>query len=85
MNSFTFVNNEFFYLLIIPVAILIWYILKYKSVSSNILFSDINSISKIITLKQRLRHIPFLLKTIASVLLILAIARPQSSTNWELI
>ena len=83
MDNYTFVNSEFFYLLIIPIAILIWYALKYKSYSSNILFSETNSISRIITLKQRLRHLPYLLKAIASVLLVIAIARPQSSSNWE--
>ncbi|MDA0890112.1 MAG: VWA domain-containing protein [Bacteroidetes bacterium] len=64
-------------------AILIWYILKYKFVSSTILFSDTHSISKTITLKQRLRHLPYLLKIIATALLIIAIARPQSTANWE--
>jgi Ca-activated chloride channel family protein len=83
MNNYTFVNSEFFYLLIVPIAILIWHILRYKFNSSNILFSDTNSISKRITLKQRLRHLPYLMKIIASVLLIIAIARPQSSANWE--
>ena len=83
MSNYTFVNREFFYLLIIPIAILIWYILKYKFVSSTILFSDTHSISKTITLKQKLRHLPYLLKIIAAALLIIAIARPQSTANWE--
>ena len=83
MSNYIFVNREFFYLLIIPIAILIWYILKYKFVSSTILFSDTHSISKTITLKQRLRHLPYLLKIIATALLIIAIARPQSTANWE--
>ena len=83
MSNYTFVHREFFYLLIIPIAILIWYILKYKFVSSTILFSDTHSISKTITLKQRLRHLPYLLKIIATALLIIAIARPQSTANWE--
>ena len=83
MDNYTFVNNEFFYLLIIPILILIWYALKYKSYPSNILFSETTSVSNIVTLKQRLRHLPFLLKSIASVLLIIALARPQSSSNWE--
>ena len=83
MNNYTFVNSEFFYLLIIPIGILIWHIIKYKSNTSTILFSDTNSISKTTTLKQKLKNLPYLLKIAASVLLIIAIARPQSSTNWE--
>tara|TARA_B100001250_G_scaffold204649_2_gene175636 strand:+ start:10104 stop:10946 length:843 start_codon:yes stop_codon:yes gene_type:complete len=34
-------------------------------------------------MKQKLRHVPYLLKIIASALLIIAITRPQSSINWE--
>ena len=83
MNNYTFVNSEFFYLLLIPLAILIWYILKHKSISSVILFSNTQSIKTKPTKKQRLRHLPYLLKIIALVLLIIAIARPQSSTNWQ--
>ena len=83
MLNYTFINPEFFYLLVIPILILCWYIIKNKSISSNILFSDTNSISKEKTFKQRVRHLPYLLKIIASILLIVAIARPQSSINWE--
>lgn len=83
MTNYTYINSEFFWLLIIPIIILIWYILKHKYISINILFSDTKSISKISTTKQRLRHLPYLMKIIASVLLIIAITRPQSSINWE--
>tara|TARA_B100000902_G_scaffold395452_1_gene454060 strand:- start:1060 stop:2049 length:990 start_codon:yes stop_codon:yes gene_type:complete len=83
MNNLTFVNIEYLFLLTIPIVIIFWYILKHKSTSANMLFSDTDAISKDITLKQRLRHIPFILKNIALVLLIIALARPQSSTNWE--
>lgn len=83
MSNYTFVNSEFFYLLILPIGILIWYALKHKNISSSILFSNTESISKEPTIKQRLRHLPYLLKIIAVALLIIAIARPQSSINWE--
>lgn len=83
MNNYTFVNSELFYLLIIPIGILIWYGLKYKSLNANILFSETKSISREKTIKQRLRHIPYLLKIIAAILLIIAISRPQSSSNWQ--
>ena len=83
MINHTFVNNELLFLLIFPLIILIWYILKNKNINSNILFSDTGLISNRTTLKNRLRHLPYLLKIIASVLMIFAIARPQSSSNWD--
>ena len=83
MSNYSFLNIESFYHLVIPLSILIWYILRYKSTSNAILFSNTQSINTKPTIKQKLRHLPYLLKIISSVLLIIAIARPQSSTNWE--
>ena len=83
MANYTFVNSEFFYLLVLPLAILIWYALKHKRSSSTILFSGTEAINTKPTIKQRLRHLPFIVKSIAAALLIVAMARPQSSTNWE--
>ena len=83
MSNYTFVNSEFFYLLILPLVILVWYAFKHKTTSAAIVFSTADSIRKTPTLKQRLRHLPYGLKITASILLIIALARPQSSTNWE--
>ncbi len=83
MHNYTFLNSELLYLIIVPVIILIWYALKNQQTNSNILFSDTDSINIKTTLKQKLRHTPYLLKIIASILLIIAISRPQSSINWE--
>ncbi len=83
MHNYTFLNSELLYLIIVPVIILIWYALKNQQTNSNILFSDTDSINIKTTLKQKLRHTPYLLKIIASILLIVAISRPQSSINWE--
>jgi len=83
MSNYTFINPEFFYLLILPLVILVWYAFKHKTTSSTIVFSATDSIRKDPTLKQRLRHLPYGLKIIATTLLIIALARPQSSTNWE--
>ncbi|MGY8979260.1 MAG: vWA domain-containing protein [Flavobacteriales bacterium] len=81
--SNNFVNPEYFYLLIIPLVYSIWFFIKNKSVDAKIIFSDISAINKEKTTKVFLRNLPNILKIIASIFLILAIARPQSSTNWE--
>ena len=83
MANYTFVNIEFFYLLVLPLALLIWYGLKHKSKNSTILFSGTEAIDTKPTIKQQLRHLPFVLKIAALTLMIIALARPQSSTNWE--
>ena len=74
MSNYTFINPEFFYLLILPLVILVWYAFRHKTTSSAIVFSAADSISKNPTLKQRLRHLPYGLKIIATTLLIIALA-----------
>ena len=83
MNNFIFINTEFFFLLLIPIALFIWYFFKSKKNTSEIIFSDLHSLEKIKTIKNQLIHLPHLFKICALILLIIALARPQSSTNWE--
>lgn len=88
MNSLMLFFNslkdpQFLFLLIIPFGISLWYFFKNKSISNNINFSNINRDNYTKTLKERLRHLPFILKIISSILLIIALARPQSTTKWE--
>ena len=83
MNNYLFINQEFFYLLIIPFVYTIWYFFKTKNINSEILFSNLDPLNKTKTLKNKLRKLPQILNIIAICLLIIALARPQSSTNWE--
>ena len=83
MNNYLFINPEYFYLLIIPVVYSIWYFFKRRNINSEILFSNLGSLNKTKTLKNRLRDLPQIFNILAICLLIVALARPQSSTNWE--
>ena len=83
MGKYIFINSEFLYLLIIPCGILIWYLIKSNKIQNTILFPHTKSISKKISFKTRLRHLPYLLKIIALTSIIFGLARPQSSINWE--
>jgi len=83
MSNSNFINPEYFYLLIFSLAFTIWYFIKKDSFDAKLMFSDTNAFTKAKTVRLYLRHLPMLLKIIASIFLIIAIARPQSSTNWE--
>ena len=83
MNNYLFINSEFFYLLIIPFVYTIWYFFKKRNINSEILFSNLGPLNTTKTLKSKLRSLPQILNIIAICLLIIALARPQSSTNWE--
>lgn len=83
MTNIAFVNPEYFYLLLLVPAIGTWYFLQRKSIQSDILFSDTSGIRNKKTIKNHLIHLPFLLKLLAVAFLIIAMARPQSTSSWE--
>ena len=83
MNNFSFVNSELLILLIIPIIILIWNHIKKSKNKSSIEFSNTESLQSLTSVKTKFKNIPYYLKLVASSLLVIAIARPQSSTKWE--
>ena len=83
MNNFSFVNSELLILLIIPIIILIWNHIKKSKIKSSIEFSNTESLQSLTSVKTKLKNIPYYLKLVAFSLLVIAIARPQSSTKWE--
>ncbi len=83
MSEFNFMDIEYFYLLIFPITILVWYFFKNNETFSHVKFSSIDKKTITNTLRSKLRHLPFILKIFASIFLIIALARPQSSINWQ--
>lgn len=73
--------NLLWFLLIVPLAI-VWYVLRHKKQDAAVRFSDLNGFAKLPkTWKAYLRHLLFALKVVALALLIVALARPQSSST----
>ncbi len=84
MNNITFANPSLLFLLLLIVPIIVWYVLKYKKTHASIQVSTIKSIGKDhITYKHILRHVVFAFKVIALALIIVAMARPQSTLSWK--
>ena len=83
MSEINFMDIEYFYLLIFPITILVWYFFKNNVTFSHVKFSSIDRNTITNTLRSKLRHLPFILKIFASIFLIIALARPQSSINWQ--
>lgn len=81
-NNITFANPLFLYLLIIVPLLIIWYFFRNRHQHSALRISDASSVSSVrSSWKVYLRHFPFALRMIALALLLVAFARPQSSTN----
>lgn len=80
----TFHNPKYLLLLLILVPLIYWYIKElYKSDASLQISSHRNLASYPQSLRIKLMHLPFALRVLAAVLLIIAIARPQATNSWR--
>ena len=81
-DNIEFANPKLLWLLLLVPALIVWYILRHKKQEAALNFSDLKGMAKLPkTWKAYLRHILFALKMAALALLIVAIARPQSSST----
>ncbi len=84
MNEITFANPGFLYLLAILIPLIIWYLLKLKDSQATLQVSSIKGFGKAPrTWKHILKHGMFVLRVIAIALLIIVLARPQSTDRWQ--
>ena len=80
----TFANPAYFLLLLLLIPYIVWYILRGRRsepsmrVSSTRMYATMPK-----SYKVYLRHAPFVLRMIALALLIVVLARPQSTDHWQ--
>ncbi len=80
----TFHNPEYLLFLLLLIPMIVWYIWEMQKSDASLQISshqDLKLYTK--TLKVRMRHLPFILRIIGLVFLIIAIARPQKSDKWK--
>ena len=81
-ENIEFANPKLLWLLLLVPLAIIWYILRHKKQEASVNFSDLKGMVKLSkTWKAYLRHLLFALKMAALALLIVALARPQSSST----
>ena len=79
MNEIHFANPNLLWLIFIVVPMLAYYIYRTIQGGATIQISSIKSVNEIgRTYKYYLRHLPFILRVCAVILLIVALARPQN-------
>lgn len=79
-----FANIEYLFLLLLLIPYIVWYILKHKKNNATLQMSDTNIYSDIKkSYKIYLLHAPFILRIIVLSLVILILARPQTTNNWK--
>ena len=81
-ENIEFANPKLLWLLLLVPLAIVWYILRHKKQEASVNFSDLKGMVKLPkTWKAYLRHLLFALKMASLALLIVALARPQSSST----
>lgn len=84
MGRIVFENPEYLFLLLLLVPAIVWYVLKQKSNNATLKISSFKGFEGSgKSYKFYLRHVPFALRILALSLVIVVIARPQSSNSWQ--
>jgi Ca-activated chloride channel family protein len=80
----TFANPEYFFLLLLIPAMIVWYWKRQKQQYADLRVSTVQVFHAIPrSWRQRFRHILFILRISAVTLLIIALARPQAASSGE--
>jgi Ca-activated chloride channel homolog len=84
MGNIQFAHPDYFYLLILIPAAVIWYIYRHNLVQGDLQIPEISIFAKIRKGPRVIfRHVPFILRMLVFGLLIIVLARPQSTNKWE--
>ncbi|MGL5683838.1 MAG: vWA domain-containing protein [Marinifilaceae bacterium] len=84
MFGYDFANPQYFWILVLLVPMIVWYIFKEKTSHADLQYSSLTPFKGI---KHKgyiwMRHVLFVLRVLSIFFLVCALARPQSSNNWQ--
>ena len=80
-----FANPTYLYLLLLLIPIIGWYIYKLSKSQASLQVSstEVFDIPGTSSWKVWLRHVPFVFRTVAIAVLVVILARPQSTNSWQ--
>ncbi len=80
-----FANPSYLYLLLLLIPLIAWYVWKINKTQASIQMSSSAAfdVPQAKSFKVYLRHVPFVLRMLAIALLIVVLARPQSTNSWQ--
>lgn len=79
-----FANIEYLFLLLLLIPYIIWYVLKRSKSEPSLQVSDTRAYMHAPkSFRNYLLHVPFVLRVIALSMIIVILARPQTTDNWQ--
>jgi Ca-activated chloride channel family protein len=80
----TYANPELLLFLLLIPGLAVWYYYRLNAKESDVQYSTLQPFAMIkYSMKERLRHLPFILRLTALALVIIALARPQSTSKGQ--
>jgi Ca-activated chloride channel family protein len=78
-----FANKEYFLLLLLAVPYILWYFLYRRKTEPTMRMSDTHAYRFTTkSWRQRLIHLPMLLRLFAFVMVVVVLARPRTHNSW---
>lgn len=79
-----FANIEYLLLLILIIPYIVWYVMKHRKTEPTLQVSTTRMyMNAPKSWKVYMLHLPFLLRIVSFVMIILVLARPQTTDNWQ--
>src|SRR5690606_19969713 len=82
-DGITFANPSMFWLLLLLPLLPLWAFWRRKKQQGSLVISTLGGLQHVKSAYPILRHAGTVLRILAAVLLIVALARPQSALSWE--
>ncbi len=80
----TFHNPEYLFFLLLLIPVIFWYVWEMHKSDASLQISSHHQLLKFSpSIKVKFRHIPFILRVLALISLIVALARPQAANSWR--
>ncbi len=79
-----FAHPTYLYLLLLLIPLIAWYIIRISKTQASFKLASTDAFKgKSKGIRVHLRHLPFVLRSIAIALIIIVLARPQAVDSWE--
>jgi len=79
-----FANSGFLYALAVIPFLVVWYVRRFRNATTDIRYSSLLPFAKMRPrLKERLRHLPFVIRIVVIALLVVGFARPRTTSQGE--
>ncbi|MEW6512116.1 MAG: VWA domain-containing protein [Bacteroidota bacterium] len=80
----SFASPAYLYALLVIPLLVVWYLRRHNVATSDLRYSTLLPFARVRpSLRERVRHLPFILRMIVLAVLIVALARPQTTSQGE--